>query len=228
MRLARFLRTLLLLALPAVLVTCAAAQERPNVQPSNVRDQLKPASAASQPQPASPKPAPALAQAKAPVKAPAKANPPAKTAGPASATKTAAPVKAPAKAVLQKVSKPPVEKPAEGKVSVARRDPFNALLNKSSTGNATPENLPPGKAGLVVATLHINGIVRGSGGMIAVVSNPQQRVYFLREGDKLYDGSVEHITLEAVSFHEFGKDAFGKPLERQVTKRLYPSPGEQQ
>jgi hypothetical protein len=31
-----------------------------------------------------------------------------------------------------------------------------------------------------------------------------------------------------VSFQEFGKDAFGKPLERQVTKRLYPSPGEQQ
>ena len=91
-----------------------------------------------------------------------------------------------------------------------------------------PENLPPGKAGLVVGTLRIDGIVRGSGGMIAIVSNPQQRVYFLREGDKLYDGSVEHITLEAVSFHEFGKDAFGKPLERQVTKRLYPSPGEQQ
>ena len=64
----------------------------------------------------------------------------------------------------------------------------------------TPENLPPGKAGLIVGTLRINGIVRGSGGMIAIVSNPQQRVYFLREGDKLYDGSVDHITLEAISF----------------------------
>ena len=111
---------------------------------------------------------------------------------------------------------------------MTRRDPFDALLNKSRPGSAAPENLPPGKAGLVVGTLRIDGIVRGSSGMIAIVSNAQQRVYFLREGDKLYDGSVEHITLEAVSFHEFGKDAFGKPLERQVTKRLYPSPGEQQ
>ena len=226
MRLAKFSRTLLLLALPAVVVTCAAAQERPNVQPSNVRDQLKQATAASQPQPASPKPA--SAQANAPVKAPAKANPPAKAAGPAAATKAAAPVKAPAKSAAQKVAKPPVEKPAGEKVSVARRDPFDPLLNRPGAGNGPPENLPPGKAGLVVGTLRINGIVRGSGGMIAVVSNPQQRVYFLREGDKLYDGSVEHITLEAVSFQEFGKDAFGKPLERQVTKRLYPSPGEQQ
>ena len=80
----------------------------------------------------------------------------------------------------------------------------------------------------MVGHLRIDGIVRGPGGMIAIVSNPQQRVYFLREGDKLYDGSVEKITLEAISFHEIGKDAFGKPLERQVTKRLYPSPGEQQ
>ena len=94
--------------------------------------------------------------------------------------------------------------------------------------NQGGEVLPPGKAGLVVGTLRIDGIVGGAHGMIAIVSNPQQRVYFLREGDKLYDGSVQHITIEAVSFQEFGKDAFGKPLERQVTKRLYPSPGDQQ
>ena len=102
------------------------------------------------------------------------------------------------------------------------------VVNTAVATNAAPQNLPPGKAGLVVGSLKIDGIVHGAGGMIAIVSNPQQRVYFLREGDKLYDGSVEHITLEAISFHEIGKDAFGKPLERQVTKRLYPSPGEQQ
>jgi Tfp pilus assembly protein PilP len=89
-------------------------------------------------------------------------------------------------------------------------------------------NLPPGKAGLVVDTLRINGIVTSPGGIIAIVSNPQQRVYFLREGDKLYDGSVEKIALDQISFNQTGKDAFGKPLERTVTKRLYPSPGEQQ
>ena len=31
--------------------------------------------------------------------------------------------------------------------------------------------------------------------MIAVVSNPEQRVYFVREGDRLYDGDVEKIGL---------------------------------
>ena len=80
-----------------------------------------------------------------------------------------------------------------------------------------------------VSTLRLDGIVRAPNGMIAVVSNPQSRTYFLREGDHLYDGSVEKITMDGVSFHEEGKDAFGKPVQREVNKRIYStSSGEQQ
>jgi len=234
MRFALHSRTLLLLAMPAVLVTCAAAQDHPNVQPSKISDQLNKPPAASEPAPAPVAAKPPAQQPKAPEKAPVKA--PATPQGKASAkpnpaAKTAtapAPVKGPAATAEKKPAKPPVEKPAEEKISGVRRDPFDPLLNKPSQGTSIPQNLPPGKAGLVVGTLRVDGIVGGAHGMIAIVSNPQQRVYFLREGDKLYDGSVQHITLEAVSFQEVGKDAFGKPLERQVTKRLYPSPGEQQ
>ena len=258
MRLAMLSRTLLLLAMPAVLVMCATAQEHPNVQPSSIRDQLNKPPTASQPGPApaaakapappqQPKapakapaptqpakapaqvnPPPKTAAAPAPAKAPAKANPPVKVAPAPAPAKAPTPAKVPVKTAEKKPAKPPVEKPAEEKPSAARRDPFDPLLNKPVQGNETPQVLPPGKAGLVVGTLRIDGIVGGAHGMIAIVSNPQQRVYFLREGDKLYDGSVQHITIEAVSFQEVGKDAFGKPLERQVTKRLYPSPGEQQ
>src|ERR1700674_2253899 len=238
MRLAKSSRTLLPLAISAVLATCALAQEHPNVQPNAVRDQLsKPVSSGSQapsaPQTPAPPPAKpaAPATAKAPAKAPAKAlaKAPAKAAE-KSAEKSAA--KAPAakdatKVASAKPAKPPVEKPAEEKATV-RRDPFDTLLTKARASNAPPENLPPGKAGLIIDTLRINGIVHSANGMIAIVSNSQQRVYFLKEGDKLYDGSVEKIALDGISFHEIGKDAFGKPLERVVTKRLYPSPGEQQ
>jgi Tfp pilus assembly protein PilP len=174
--------------------------------------------------------------AKAPAKAPQAAKGPAKT--PAKAPEVAkdsakTPAKPPvvpkesATAASANPAKPPAEKPAEEK-PVVRRDPFDTLLTKARTGNAAPENLPPGKAGLIVETLQINGVVHSPNGMIAIVSNSQQRVYFLRDGDKLYDGSVEKIALDAISFNEIGKDAFGKPLERVVTKRLYPSSGEQQ
>jgi Tfp pilus assembly protein PilP len=231
MRLAKSSQTLLTLAFSAVLATCALAQDQPKVQPKAMQDQLAQQASGKPQAPAAPK-APAPPPAKQPARAAAKA-----PATPPAAAKTPAPAPAPAKApeAAKESAKveaaapaaPPVEKSAEEK-PVVRRDPFDTLLTKARVGNATPENLPPGKAGLVVETLNIDGIVHGPNGMIAIVSNSQKRVYFLREGDKLYDGSVEKIALDAISFHEIGKDAFGKPLERTVTKRLYPSSGEQQ
>ena len=169
----------------------------------------KPASQAAKPS--------AMAPAKQPVQA---------------ASKKAAPRKGPAKSAAKAVEKPagPEGAPkaaAESELRAARRDPFESLVSHG-TGKAAP-NLPPGKAGLQVSTLRLDGIVRAPNGMIAVVSNPQARTYFLREGDHLYDGSVEKITMDGVSFHEEGKDAFGKPMERQVSKRIYStSSGEQQ
>jgi len=135
-----------------------------------------------------------------------------------------------AKRAVKAVERPatPGSRPAaaESEVKQARRDPFESLLGRQL--NKAPANLPPGKLGLQVSTLRLDGIVRAPNGMIAVVSNPQARTYFLREGDRLYDGSVEKISMDGVSFHEEGKDAFGKPVERQVNKRIYSSPGEQQ
>ena len=157
------------------------------------------------------------AQAKQPAKGTqAGKQPAAKAQGASKAVQTKAAAQVPVPSESDKSAK-----------TVARRDPFEPLVSKQRPGAEIPERLPPGKAGLVIGTLRIDGVVRGPNGMIAVVSNPQQRVYFLREGDQLYDGRVEKITMEAVSFHQTGKDAFGKPVERQVSKRLYPSPGEQ-
>jgi len=145
-----------------------------------------------------------------------------------------APAKQPAKPAA-KTAKASAKKPtaaasgaAESEQKVARRDPFESLTSRQEQAAKTSANLPPGKAGLQVSTLRLDGIVRSPNGMIAVVSNPQQRTYFLREGDQLYDGSVEKIAMDSVSFHELGKDAFGKPVERQVNKRIYSSAGEQQ
>ena len=119
--------------------------------------------------------------------------------------------------------------PADGETGkVSRRDPFESLVGREKAQAEASKNLPPGKAGLQVASLRLDGIVRSSNGMIAVVTNPQARTYFLREGDQLYDGRVEKIAMDGVSFHEIGKDAFGKPVERQVNKRIYSSAGEQQ
>jgi Tfp pilus assembly protein PilP len=161
----------------------------------------------------------------------AAAKPAAQTPAPKPAAKpaTAKPAKRPA--VKKVASGEPAKTgaaPEASEAKVSRRDPFESLTSRQEAAARAGANLPPGKAGLQVGTLRLDGIVRAPNGMIAVVTNPQARTYFLREGDQLYDGRVEKIAMDGVSFHEVGKDAFGKPVERQVNKRIYSSAGDQQ
>ena len=221
-------------AKPAQAGTGKPAQQAP-AKPAATKP--APQTAAKPTAPAAAKPAP---QTTAKPVAPTATKPAPQAASPAGkpaekpaakpAAKGAAKSKAPVKRAAKTVEKPrtPGTTPAaaESEVKQARRDPFESLLGRQA--NKGPANLPPGKLGLQVSTLRLDGIVRAPNGMIAVVSNPQSRTYFLREGDRLYDGSVEKISMDGVSFHEEGKDAFGKPVERQVNKRIYSSPGEQQ
>lgn len=162
------------------------------------------------------KPAPAAKAAAKPASKPAAAKPAAKSAPKGQKTS------------VKKAAAAPAEGAAPAEEKVARRDPFESLVGRDKAAADARKNLPPGKAGLEVSSLRLDGIVRAPNGMIAVVTNPQARTYFLREGDQLYDGRVEKIAMDSVSFHEMGKDAFGKPVERQVNKRIYSSAGEQQ
>lgn len=145
--------------------------------------------------------------------APGKAAPPSKPASPAPAETAPAPAAEPIMATDSETA--------------AKRDPFAALINERKDAGAGI-HLPPGKAGLVIATVRVDGTVRSGSAMIAIVSNPGNSVYFVREGDRLYDGSVEKIGLDGVTFEEDSKDAFGHPIERTVTKRIYAIAGEQQ
>jgi len=179
-----------------------------------------PAKAASAPSAQAPAKAPATAQApaKAPAKTQAKA-PAQKPAPPKPAVKKAPKPEAKPKEAAKKEEEAPAPAKPHG------RDPFLALI---SAGAGPPVRLPPGKAGLQVSTVRVDGIVRSQNGMIVVVSNPQGRTYFLHQGDRLFDGRVEQISMDAVTFEESGKDPFGKEIQRTVVKRVYPSAGEQQ
>jgi len=210
-----------------------SAQTKPAATP-----QQKPAAAQQKPAAPATKPATGPAPQK-PVTQTAK--PPATPAKPgaqAAAPKTpAAKPAAPKTGATKPAKKPaPVRTAADKKPGIGteaakpavRRDPFESLVARQEAAAKGGQNLPPGKAGLQVGTLRVDGIVKANSGMIAVVTNPQARTYFLREGDRLYDGAVEKISMDGVTFHEEGKDAFGKPVERSVNKRIYSMAGEQQ
>jgi hypothetical protein len=88
--------------------------------------------------------------------------------------------------------------------------------------------LPPGKRGLVISQLRLQGIVREdtSNTMIAVVTNYTRRAYFLYLNDAVYNGVVSKITPDSVTFKENVLDANGRVSSREVVKRLGPAPGE--
>lgn len=213
----------------------AQTPQKPATQPATKPAATTAQKPAAQPtKPASPAPTqqkPAAAPAKPATKPAAQAAAPKTTAPKTAAPKTTAtqkPAKKPAAPTRSAAEKKPVEQAATDTTKVARRDPFESLIARQQAAAKGVSNLPPGKAGLQVATLRVDGIVKANSGMIAVVTNPQARTYFLREGDKLYDGAVEKISMDGVTFHEEGKDAFGKPVERQVNKRIYSMAGEGQ
>ncbi|HEX8766393.1 MAG TPA: hypothetical protein VF740_14590, partial [Candidatus Acidoferrum sp.] len=82
---------------------------------------------------------------------------------PAPATKPASkPAKPATKSSGKKAGASAAAKPAgtEGEVRVARRDPFESLVGREKAQAESAKNLPPGKAGLLVASLRLDGIVR--------------------------------------------------------------------
>jgi Tfp pilus assembly protein PilP len=231
MRLAITVMTGILLATSGSSLRAQTAPAAPPKTAAKPATQVAPPAAKSAAKPATPpaKPStPAVAPAKAAAKPAAQAPAP-KQPAKAAATPKAAVEKPAKKAEVKKAPRTTPEGTAEApEAKVSRRDPFESLTSRQEAAARAGANLPPGKAGLQVGTLRLDGIVRAPNGMIAVVTNPQARTYFLREGDQLYDGRVEKIAMDGVSFHEIGKDAFGKPVERQVNKRIYSSAGEQQ
>ena len=113
--------------------------------------------------------------------------------------------------------------PAAASSGAGRRDPFRPLVVKGKS-DELPARLPPGKAGLVIGQLAVQGIVRGLGGQwIAVVDNKTKRAYFLYAGDELYNGTVSRITENNVVFEERVTDQMGRPRTREVVKPLAPN-----
>lgn len=185
---------------------------------------------AMQAPPAKKSPAGQTGKAPAPTK---QATAPAKQAP---APRQTAPSKAATPAPAEKPSGPVSAGEGAAQISVSpemsagnRRDPFRALV---AGGRANQRQTPevtcraPGKGSIAIDTMRLDGLVRSGEGMIAAVRTPQGRVYFLREGDKLCDGRVERITLEGVTLRQTSRDAFGRGVERPVSKRLFPSAGE--
>ena len=128
----------------------------------------------------------------------------------------------------------PIKKPLESPIKYAnvayrsgnRRDPFvNPLLVKKKEKQSEDEEIsrglpPPGIAGTYIAQATLQGIAIRDTGKVAVFRGADSRAYFLRKGDKLFDGYLKDIHDDSVTLVRETKLRSGKILTQDVTKRL--------
>jgi len=98
-----------------------------------------------------------------------------------------------------------------------KRDPFFSPVVQQPTGSGCSS----GKKCLEIGQINLRGVVRSDGGFIAVVTNTLNKAYFLRENDPVFNGYVVKITGDSVVFQETVQDKLGKPLTREVVKRIF-------
>ena len=101
------------------------------------------------------------------------------------------------------------------------RDPFTSPYKKPAAPSSTPIVRPPGKRGIVINQAILDGIVKTTTGMIAVISGPDHRTYFLHPNDVVFDGRVSRVTADSIVFEEAGTDPMGQQVKREVIKRIH-------
>lgn len=117
---------------------------------------------------------------------------------------------------------PPVEAPKSGPGysynREGRRDPFISLIGR---GTGTPgEVRPSGLGGMLINEISLKGIMRQSGGFVALVQGTDKKTYVVRQGQKLMDGTVKSITEDTVVFSQDVNDPLSLVKQREVRKTL--------
>lgn len=101
-----------------------------------------------------------------------------------------------------------------------RRDPFRSLIEKIDIQQQGPR--PTGIAGMLISEVDLVGIVDDPEGDLAFFNGSDNRGYFLRVGEKLYDGQVVRIDPKhgrVIFRQEVNDPRLIKPF-REVVKEL--------
>jgi Tfp pilus assembly protein PilP len=161
----------------------------------------------------------------------------------------ALPHPAPAQAQAQEAAKPPQQAQAPAQVpaqvpaaatpapllpsylSKGKRDPFKSPFDKKKQ-EPRPEfdvpparnRRPPGPAGLLVNDAKLMGIVQGPTGKVAMIGGDGAVTYFLKEGDRLYDGSISEISENSIKLVREIKISSKVVDQQLVVKKIDPAP----
>ena len=106
--------------------------------------------------------------------------------------------------------------------SQGRRDPFVSLLRPIGPDQG-PAKRRPGMEGFLIQEVALKGIVKDRTGYIAILLGTDGKSYFVKNGQRLYDGVVTAIDASSVTFRQEITDPLSTVKSRDVRKTLYPS-----
>lgn len=101
-----------------------------------------------------------------------------------------------------------------------RRDPFVSPVKLVEDSLQSSAACSTGARCLIIDQIELKGVVKTTGGMIAMVENGARKQYNLRENDPVYNGFVFKITGDSIVFHQNVIDALGKQSTKEVVKRV--------
>ena len=101
-----------------------------------------------------------------------------------------------------------------------RRDPFVSLA--LGVNVLPPEIRPPGLAGMLIQEVSLRGIVKTQDGYIAMIQGTDNKSYFAKLGERLYDGTIQSIDDAKVVFSQEINDPLRIEKFQQVEKSLHP------
>jgi hypothetical protein len=104
--------------------------------------------------------------------------------------------------------------------AAGRRDPFVSLalgVDVLDQG-IRPDGLP----GMLIQEVSLRGIVKTVDGYIAMIQGTDNKSYFAREGQRLYDGNIQSIDDAKVLFRQEINDPLRVEKFQTVEKTLHP------
>lgn len=102
----------------------------------------------------------------------------------------------------------------------ARRDPFVSLALGIDV--LSPDVRPPGLSGMLIQEVSLRGIVKTVDGYIAMIQGTDNKSYFARQGERLYDGNIQSIDDVGIVFRQEINDPLRIEKFQQVEKTLHP------
>ena len=104
--------------------------------------------------------------------------------------------------------------------SRGRRDPFVSLA--LGVNVLPPDVRPPGLSGMLIQEVSLDGIVKTVEGYIAMIQGTDNKSYFARVGERLYDGTIEIIEDGRVVFRQEINDPLRIEKFHRIEKTLHP------